>query len=193
MLDLSRPGPAAVKQITRSAQQEVTVTAVRGLSLMLLTKARGTTVTAELGNALGYAPPDGARQCTRPAKGAGFCLWHAPHQWLIATDAAEGPGLVRALRGAMEGHTIGVLDFAGALEGLRIGGTGAMALLAKGSLLDFRDQAFPPGTGARTLFAEQSVFILRRDAASACELFYDWSAEPAIRAWFHAVAAPFPV
>jgi len=189
---VARTGPVPDFPPTRETRPDITIAAIHGLSLILLSKARGTRITAELDNALGYAPPDGARQCTRPLAGGGFCLWHAPHQWLIGADAAEGPGLLRALRTAMDGHTVGLLDFAGALEGLRIEGEGAKALLAKACLLDFRDQAFPAGTGTRALFAEQAVFIIRRDAAPIYELFYDWSADPTIRAWMQTVTGSFP-
>jgi len=189
---MTRTGQVPMSPPPREARSEITLSAIDGLSLMLLSKARGTNIAAELGKALGYAPPDGPRQCTRPPAGGGFCLWHAPHQWLIGTNAAEGAGLVRALQTALGGHTVGLLDFAGALEGLRIEGIGARALLAKGCLVDFRDQAFPPATGTRALFAEQTVFILRRDTEPVYELFYDWSSGPAISAWFQAITGSFP-
>jgi heterotetrameric sarcosine oxidase gamma subunit len=190
MLELPAPSaPSAPAAMDCNDASALALTTIRGPGLMLLSTARnGPGIGVELAHALGYAPPEAPLRCARSRRGDGFCLWHAPRQWLIGTAPAERSSMEQALRNALAERTFCLLDCTGALEGLRVAGPGAAALLAKGCLLDFGEAAFPMGTGTRTLFAEQDVFAIRGEAAAVYDLFYDASLGHSMRGWFRTVS-----
>ncbi len=183
---------AARVPLAHDLMHRLSVTSISGRAFFLVTQARVISgINAALADALGYPAPANPRQCTTSRSGNGFCLWHSPYQWLIGTDAMNRRELMTALVRAVEGKTVSVFDVTGGFEGLRIAGADAARLLSKGTLLDLRDKAFPPGTGTRTLFAHHSAIIVRDVSESAYDIYYDGSLGHAVRLWFaQAVVRP---
>ena len=97
--------------------------------------------------------------CTAAAKGQIGALWLGPDEWLLTCPASEVPGLVGALRAALQGVHAAITDLTDGRVALRVAGPSARAVLAKGTPLDLHPRAFPPGRCAGTLLAKAAVLI----------------------------------
>jgi len=140
----------------------------RGLDLALLAgfpedrEALAAAVTSRLGLAL-PAPGRAAE-----AKG-GTLLWQGPDRWLAV--ASEGRGLAVALREALAGRpAVAVTDLAHARSVIRLRGSAARPLLAKGCGLDLDPAVFEAGHCAVTRFGHQAVTLHAR-GAEAIDLY----------------------
>jgi sarcosine oxidase subunit gamma len=97
--------------------------------------------------------------CAAAAKGQIGALWLGPDEWLVTCPASEVPGLVGALRAALQGVHAAISDLTDGRVALRVAGPSARAVLAKGTPLDLHPRAFPPGRCAGTLLAKAAVLI----------------------------------
>jgi sarcosine oxidase, subunit gamma len=97
--------------------------------------------------------------CTAAAKGQIGALSLGPDEWLLTCPASGVPGLVGALRAALQGVHAAITDLTDGRVALRLAGPSARAVLAKGTPLDLHPRAFPPGRCAGTLLAKAAVLI----------------------------------
>ena len=148
--------------------------------MLLLTQSRvALPITDRLDSVLGYGAPRTPNSCTGPQSGAGFCFWFAPYQWLVRVDDTD-MALVGRLTTSLEGVTAAITNATG-LRGLRLEGSYAARCLSRGCHIDFRDTAFPAGSGVRTHFLFDAAFIVRN--SEGYSLYYDGSYQAAMEEW----------
>ncbi|MDF2094590.1 sarcosine oxidase subunit gamma [Aquibaculum arenosum] len=94
---------------------------------------------------------------------AGALLWQGPDRWLVVVPEDKRPDLVRTLRDAFADRpAVAVADINHARCVIRIAGTKARDLLAKGCGLDLIEESFPAGHCALTRFGHQAVTLHAR-------------------------------
>jgi len=91
---------------------------------------------------------------------ADHCVcWLGPDEWLIMTPAEAVPALLQRLQEALDGQHVAVNDLSGGQVAMRLSGTAARNLLAKGCTLDFHRNEFPVGACAQSGLAKANVVI----------------------------------
>jgi sarcosine oxidase, subunit gamma len=83
----------------------------------------------------------------------------APREWLVVSEAIEGPRLAEHLGQHLGGQGMAVVDLSCAFKALRVEGPAARELLSKGCGLDLHPRAFPAGLASRTRFAQLPVIV----------------------------------
>ena len=156
------------------------ISPIPSLPLFAVNKSRtAPSVVAGIDAALGFPAPRNPNGCSWSPKGEAFCFWASPNSWLVrgeATDAAMGERLSSGLRDVTAG--IAAMD---GLRGWKVSGVHAARLLSRGCHIDFRDSAFPAGSGVRTHFVFDAVFIVR-NTDGYC-LYFDGSFYSAMEEW----------
>ncbi|MDP6786989.1 MAG: sarcosine oxidase subunit gamma family protein [Rhodospirillales bacterium] len=107
--------------------------------------------------ALGLTLPEAGRSA-----GAGpvTVLWLGPDEWLAVTDGG-GDELASSLRKALSGVDAAVTDVSDARVVIRLAGSRASEVLAKGCTLDLHPRAFGPGQVAQSTLAKADVILFR--------------------------------
>lgn len=96
--------------------------------------------------------------------GGRAAVWMAPDELLLLLPYAQaGDAVARAGEMLGDEHHL-ALDMSDARVVLRLTGTAAGEVLAKGAPCDLSDRAFPPGTARRTHLGGLAVAIWRLDA-----------------------------
>ena len=99
------------------------------------------------------------RPCTWTRTGGCDALWLGPDEWLVlagpGTRSPESELRRTMVRGA-------VTDVSAQRTTIRLGGSGARALLAKGCAIDLHQSVSPPGTCVQTLLAQTGVVLVVR-------------------------------
>ena len=91
-------------------------------------------------------------------RGAGCAVWLGPDEWLV-TGPGEAPWDHEArLRAAVGGAT--VTDVSAQRITVRLGGSRARDVLAKGCALDLHPRVFTPGSSAQTVLGRAGVVLL---------------------------------
>ena len=108
---------------------------------------------------LGQPLPLQANTVTRALHTA---YWLGPDEWLIETDAAQ-EALPDALRQAVSGDFVSIVDVSDGMVALFLAGPQAVDVLAKGCTLDLHPDTFADGDCAQTTLAKASMVISRRD------------------------------
>ena len=113
--------------------------------------------------------------------GSSMTVWIQPSGWLVIRPRGPEGALAKALASAT-GDTVAVVDQGHGRSVLRISGSHAADVLAKGSRVDLHARAFPPGSAATTSIDHMTVTIVKVDASTFdlvlpgnfSEAFVDW-------------------
>lgn len=151
------------------------------LAMSILRVQRGDTgAAARLGEAFGLAWP------STPNTAAGSdprVIWLAPGTWALLQPADALQPTVDAACADRLHH---LSDVSAGHRLWRISGPESRAIVARGCSIDTHPQAFSPGHGARTLFAQVHVLLLAAEPAGSFEMVADASFDGHLQAWFTA-------
>lgn len=86
-------------------------------------------------------------------------LWLGPDEWLLVTPDEEASELIEVLRGALAGEFAALNDISSALTTIRVSGSHARDLVAKGCTLDLHPRVFAAGACAQSLVARSDALI----------------------------------
>ncbi len=129
---------------------------------------------------MGIELPGEAGQVNENAPG--YAFWLSPRSWLLRMSQAGAETALDAARTGLPDYSIHATPYSDALAWFEISGPGAGALLARGGFLTLSADGFQTGHFKRTVLADVSLLIWRRDAETwevACErsrtkYFRDW-------------------
>lgn len=107
---------------------------------------------AEIGGPL--PEPGCLRRCQK-----GFVFWSAPWQWFL--QGADDDAFIDNKLTAKFGGTASITLQSDAWVRIQASGNNVRALLERLIMLDLSDEAFPPGSAARTQAHQINCFILR--------------------------------
>ena len=144
----------------------------------------GPKVTAALGVALPAAPN------TWVPAGSGRAIWLGPDEWLLTSTAERPEQLVGRIRAATLPFGGSVADVSAQRITLRLTGSRARDVLAKGCAIDLHPQSFGRGNSAQTTLGQAGVVLLALSdtgddyvvlvrSSFACYLA-DWLADAAV-------------
>ncbi len=113
--------------------------------------------------------------------GASMTVWIQPSGWLVIRPRGAEGALVTTLA-STAGEAAAVVDQGHGKAVLRLSGSQAGDVLAKGSRVDLHARTFPPGSAATTTIDHITVTIVKVDAttfdlvlpANFAEAFADW-------------------
>ncbi len=101
-------------------------------------------------------------------------LWLGPDEWLLklhnANPQGAGDATESALRNALLGQHVSIVQVGSGNTTLRVQGPAAADLLARGCPLDLHPRAFPTGSLAQTHIAKASATILCIETATNFEV-----------------------
>jgi len=120
-------------------------------------RARGAAMTAT-GAALGYTLPIEAN--TTVGNGVSRACLLGPDEWLILCEDEQKAELLKRLDDALAGQAYAATDVTDARAVLRLAGSCARPVLAKGCPLDLHPRGFGPGKVAQSVLAKAQVMIL---------------------------------
>ena len=142
--------------------------------------------TAAVAAVTGLALPLQANTATL---GAGrTVLWLGPDEWMLQCEAGGAAALEQALRTALAGHHVSVVEVGHGFTTLSVQGPGAGALLSRGCPLDFHHSAFQVGQMAQTHIARANAIVLCRQAGSDYTLTVRRSFADYLFRWLSAAA-----
>lgn len=118
----------------------------------------GATAAAEV---LGVALPSAAS--TYAQHGDTAAIWLGPNEWLVTTSSSTGEELESRLREAVGPHGGAAIDVSGQRTTLRLSGSRARDVLAKGCALDLHPKAFGSGSAAQTMLGQAGIVLLAVD------------------------------
>lgn len=152
----------------RALQVDGQSVALGELALMDMLNLRGNPQDAAFTDAVasvtGLALPLQANTATQ---GAGrTLLWLGPDEWMLQCEAGQAAGLERALRAALAGQHVSVVEVGHGFTTLSVQGAGAGTLLSRGCPLDFHPRAFQAGQLAQTHIARTNAIVLCRQAGT---------------------------
>lgn len=150
---------------------------------------KGVNATA-LGNALGFAPPEGPVRIERDGLA---WIGTGPATWLATTDAPE-VGWPASLEQKLKGLA-SVSDQSGSYTVFRIAGDRARSLLQRGAFIDLHADVFRHGSAATTVIAHVGVILWQVDDHPTFEVATFRSYAPSFLRWLDATSAsldPFP-
>ena len=147
--------------------------------------------------ALGFVPP--AQPNTVDGKRDRYALWLGPDEWLVVAPPGAETKLLKALRAALAEARGAVTDVSEGRTVLRVAGTRARDVLAKGCPVDLHPRAFGPGRCAQTRMAKALVIVHQLDEGPTFDLFVErsfsdylwhWLEDAALEYGFAVVAEP---
>ncbi|MBI1778689.1 MAG: sarcosine oxidase subunit gamma [Proteobacteria bacterium] len=111
-------------------------------------------------------------------------LWLGPEEWMLVTPPGQEAGLVERLNAACAGLHAGAIDVSDARAVIRLEGSAARRVLAKGTPLDLGASVLGPGRCAQTSLGRATV-ILRPvgPTGQAYEVHVGRSFAPYLWAW----------
>jgi sarcosine oxidase subunit gamma len=119
--------------------------------------------------ALGLTLPDAGRSSS---VGPVTVLWLGPDEWLVVGEDG-GDALMDLLHQALEGLDAAVTDVSDARAVMRLSGSGARDVLAKGCTLDLHRRIFGPGQVAQSTLAKADVILFEVAGDDDGEPTYD--------------------
>jgi sarcosine oxidase subunit gamma len=155
----------------------------RGLQGQVIIRGQGgdQAFLAAVQGAIGMAPP------TQPNTVASHqdldLLWLSPEEWLLVAPPGLEAGLIQRLEQALTGVHAGTVDVSDARAIIRLEGTAARLVLAKGTPLDLRPHRFAPGRCAQTILARASVILRPVGRSDTYEVHVARSFAPYLWAW----------
>jgi sarcosine oxidase, subunit gamma len=87
-------------------------------------------------------------------------LWLGPDEWLLKLRDRQGPSVMTALQGALQGQHCAVVDVGHGNTTLLLQGPASAELLARGCPLDLHPRVFGTGALAQTHIAKASATVL---------------------------------
>lgn len=144
-----RPGIECVRD---SACMNIRIGEIPDRVVVSLKVSKGQADTG--GDRLNLAPPLRVRG-TDP-----LSVWLGPDHWLILSRSQSSERLVGWCHNRLEGILHIAVDCSAAHAIMTLEGSGARALLASGSGVDFRPVHFPAGSCCRTRFAQISAVVI---------------------------------
>ena len=96
--------------------------------------------------------------------------WLGPDEWLLATGPGKESGIAEHLGKSLSGQCYSLVDVTGDQVLLRLGGSHAREVLAKGCTLDLHPRAFKAGQCAQTTLAKTSMLIALIDDAPTFDI-----------------------
>jgi sarcosine oxidase, subunit gamma len=115
--------------------------------------------------ALGVALPAVA---TYAENGDTTAIWLGPDEWLVTTRSSTGEEFEARLREAIAPHGGAAVDVSGQRTTLRLSGSHARDVLAKGCALDLHPKVFGVGSAAQTMLGQAGIVLLALDDG-ACD------------------------
>ena len=97
-------------------------------------------------------------------------LWLGPDEWLLQCPMGQATALEVALRQAMTGHHMAIVNVGHGNTVLRVHGQGAADLLSRGCPLDFHASVFAAGQVAQSHISRANATILCKQAGSHYEV-----------------------
>ncbi len=97
-------------------------------------------------------------------------LWLGPDEWLALTPLGVEAAVIARLGEALAGIHAAVTDVSGAHARLRLAGSHAREVLAKGCSLDLHPRRFRPGQCAQTLIGRSGVILHQLDDRPSYDL-----------------------
>ena len=123
--------------------------------------------------------------------GSRAAIWLGPDEWLVLAADGEAASLEADMRAALPGYDwLSVVDLSQNYTALRLSGSCARELLAKGCPLDLHAQAFAAGRCAQTTLARTGVLLRVVDDAALEAWFRNSFADYTVR-WLSDAAAEF--
>ncbi|MFM9846184.1 MAG: sarcosine oxidase subunit gamma [Hyphomicrobiaceae bacterium] len=122
--------------------------------------------------------------------GATTAIWIAPETWLILRDASRGDALTRELMAACSDAS-SIVDQSSGKSVLRLSGTRARDVLAKGCRIDLHPRVFAPGRSAVTPIAHIHAVLIQVDAAPTFDLIVPSTLARDFVEWLRLSAAEF--
>jgi sarcosine oxidase, subunit gamma len=147
----------------------------------------GASATADV---LGVALPTAAS--TYADNGDTVAIWLGPDEWLITTRSGTGVELEPRLRDVLAAHGGAAIDVSGQRTTLRLRGSRARDVLAKGCSVDLHPSAFGKGSAAQTMLGQAGVVLLAVDDSGAeFRILVRTSFVRYLRAWLADAAAEY--
>ncbi len=86
-------------------------------------------------------------------------LWLGPDEWMLTCAGGSETDVAESLSAALADHHAAVIDVTDSRTVLRLSGSGARELLAKGCALDLHQRGFALGDVAQTILAKAAVIL----------------------------------
>ena len=142
--------------------------------------------TAAVASVVGLALP---LQANTAAQSAGrTLLWLGPDEWMLQCEAGQAAGMEQALRAALSGQHVSVVEVGHGFTTLSVQGPGAGVLLSRGCPLDFHHSVFQAGQLAQTHIARANAIVLCRQAGTDYALTVRRSFADYLFRWLSAAA-----
>ena len=154
--------------------------------LNLRGKPQDAAFTDAVASVTGLALPLQANTATRGPGRA--LLWLGPDEWMLQCEAGQAATLEQALRAALAGQHVSVVEVGHGFTTLSVQGPGAGALLARGCPLDFHPRAFQAGQVAQTHIARTNAMVLCRQTGTDYALTVRRSFADYLFRWLSAAA-----
>ena len=87
-------------------------------------------------------------------------IWLGPEEWLVTSEHRDGESLESTLRDAISEHGGAAIDVSAQRTTLRLRGTRARDVIAKGCSLDSHPAVFGPGAAAQTVLGQACVVLI---------------------------------
>lgn len=87
-------------------------------------------------------------------------IWLGPEEWLITFQGRDGEDLEATLRNAVSEHGGAAIDVSAQRTMLRLRGTHARDVIAKGCSLDLHPAVFGKGAAAQTVLGQAGVVLI---------------------------------
>jgi methylglutamate dehydrogenase subunit D len=181
---LERPLPAAQRGLGPSDAPGVFIAERRGTALVQVLARRGQ--HEAVAACLGLDPAPGVASGTP----AGTALWLAPGAWTVVAEEVEDGALYQRLLDRL-GDLAAVVDQSHGRAVLRLAGSRARDVLAKGCRLDFHPRVFTPGMCAQTVIAQIGVLLHQCDEVPTYDLYVSAGYAADFFEWLTSSAAEF--
>ena len=158
-----------------------------GLATVAARKGQAGALKEAVASAYGVALPDSARvvQGDRVS-----FVGYGPGQWLAVSDSLAGEALARDLAQRLKGLA-SISDQSGGRTVLRVSGTRARDVLAKGLPIDLHPSVFGPGSAATSTISLMGVQLWQVDDAPTYDIALFRSVSASFWRWLTASAAEF--
>ena len=158
-----------------------------GLATVACRKGQAAALSAAVRNAYGVDLP----ASSRVAQGAAVrFIGYGPGQWLAVSEALANEALASELAAKLQGLA-SVSDQSGGRTVLRIGGSRARDVLAKGLPIDLDPRAFPLGSAATSAISHIGVQLWQADDTRSYDIAIFRSLSESFWRWLTTSAAEF--
>jgi sarcosine oxidase subunit gamma len=120
-------------------------------------------------------------------------VWTAPDEWLVVTDPGAEAALAGALRGALKAVHHAVTDISDQSTIIRLSGSEARTVMAKGCAIDLHPRVFKPGSAAQSHLAKALVTFWQVDDAPGYDILVRASFAPYLWDWLTDAGLEFGV